>query len=180
MYFVSMKKIITLTAILTSLLFLLVTYLSSCQPDPCVTRKTICKSGGVCKDGDCICDVGYEGDSCQFRVNQKFDSYYAVIRTELITRPNGTTKLDDNDDSLRVKAGNDAQKLIFYSIRDSIFEVIGGSVLGNKLTIPSMTIQDSTYYGDGSLNGEVLNITLFKKWVDTSSKITYVGSKYKN
>jgi hypothetical protein len=170
-----MKKVVTLTLGITSILFILIVNLSSCQPDACVTRDTVCMHGGSCKDGDCICAVGYEGDSCQFRVNEKFDSYYAVIRTELLN--NGTTI--DNDDTLRIKAGNDAQGVKVYSIRDSIFEVLPGSVIGNKLTIPSKNIQDSTYIGDGSLNGGVLTLTLFKEWpIGKSSKTTFVGYKF--
>jgi hypothetical protein len=171
----TMRNLKSITAVFTIICFALVVYLSACQPDPCVTRNTICKSGGVCKDGDCICAVGFEGDSCQFRANEKFDSYYSVIRTELI---NGSIP-NLNDDTIRIKNKNDPQGLLFYSIRDSIFEVINGSALGNKITIPTQTIQDSTYYGSGSVNDEVITITLFKEWpLGNSSKTTFVGYKF--
>ncbi len=163
-------------------LFGIVGYFSACKPDPCVTRAVECKNGGTCKDGDCLCALGYEGDSCQFKVNTKFDSYYACIRTRLT---NGTI-VDDNDDTLRVKALNDRFSIQFFSIRDSIYEVVNGTVNGNYITIPSQTrpfpFYNVTYTGNGSLNNGVLTITLFSNWVfgfDVySAKTTYVGYKY--
>ncbi len=176
-----MKKTIFYTALAILSFFGTLSYFSACKPDPCVTRAVDCKNGGTCKDGECLCALGYEGDSCQFRVNQKYDSYYACIRTRLT---NGTL-VDDNDDTLRVKAMNDRFTIQFFSVRDSVYEVISGTVNGNYITIPNQTknfiTYDATYTGNGSLNNGVLTITLFRSWNNGSpmtSKTTYVGYKY--
>jgi len=170
-----MKRIALLTTLCLAGLFGLITYLSACKPDPCVTRNVQCKNNGICREGDCICSNGYEGDSCQFRVNEKFDSYYACIRTRLIN----DTIVDDNDDTLRVKAMNDKFGITFWSVRDSLVEVINGTANGNYITIPEMTILDKKYWGNGSLNKGVLTLTVYASWPPfNSSKTTYVGYKY--
>ncbi len=177
-----MKKtlIVTLLSVLT--LFGCTLYFSACKQDPCVIRATDCRNGGTCKDGECICASGYEGDSCQFKVNQKFDSYYACIRTRLI---NSNPVSQDNDDTLRVKALSDKFQIQFYSIRDSVTEVLKANVNGNYVTIPSQDLNFPTYtanyYGNGSLNNGVLTLTVFRTWFDGSvnnSKTSYVGYKY--
>jgi len=177
-----MKKTIFYTALSLITVFGVLFYFSSCKPNPCVTRAVECKNGGTCKDGDCLCALGYEGDSCQFKVNEKFDSYYACIRTRLT---NNDTISDDNDDTLRVKAINDRFTIQFYSIRDSIHEVIKATVNDNYVTIPNQQGDASTFFatysGNGSLNNGLLTITLFKSWDNggpMTSKTTYVGYKY--
>jgi hypothetical protein len=177
-----MKKIYIYTTLSILSIFAMTAYFSACKPDPCVTRAVECKNGGVCADGNCICEVGYEGDSCQFRVNEKFNSHYACIRTRIT---NGTIK-DENDDTLRVKALNDKFSIQFYSIRDSITEVIKGTVNGNYIDIPDQNIDFVTYLanykGNGSMNSGVITITLNRSWligfVNYTSKTTYVGNKY--
>ena len=176
-----MKKTILYTLFSVVTLFAALLYLSACRPNACVTRAVECKNGGTCHDGDCLCAAGYEGDSCQHRVNEKYDSYYACIRTRIT---NGTTP-DDNDDTLRVKALNDRFSIQFYSIRDSVYETISAQVNGNYITIPDQThtfpTYQASYNGNGSLNNGVLTITLFKSWLDgslTTTKTTYVGYKY--
>ncbi len=176
-----MKKTILFTTLSIITLFSILCYFSACKPDPCVTRAVDCKNGGTCKDGDCLCALGYEGDSCQHRVNEKYNSYYACIRTRLV---NGT-QVEDNDDTLRVKALNDRFSIQFYSIRDSIYETINATVNGNYVTIPQQTKDFitylATYSGSGSLNNGVLTITLFRSWDNggpMTSKTSYVGYKY--
>ncbi|MBP6624421.1 MAG: hypothetical protein KA198_04575 [Chitinophagaceae bacterium] len=177
-----MKKVSLITSGLLLSLFVGVLYLASCNSNPCKTRAVECKNGGTCKDGDCICTSGYEGDSCQFRVNEKFDSYYACIRTSLIN----DVQTDDNDDTLRIKIKNDKFGIKLYSIRDSIFEVINGTVNNNFITIPEQTLfflDTFNYHGNGSLNNGVLTVTLYKEtggvvFTPWKSKTTYVGYKF--
>ena len=176
-----MKKTIFYTVLAVLAFMGSAVYFSACKQDPCVTRAVECMNGGTCKDGDCLCTVGYEGDSCQHKVNKKFNSPYACIRTRIT----GTLNQDD-DDTLIMKAKSDNFGVQFYSIRDSIHEVFDGTVSANSLNIPEQT-KDSvtkyaTYKGSGSLNNGVLTITLFRNWTDSlinySSKTTYVGYKY--
>ena len=176
-----MKKTILYTSLSVLTVFGILFYFSSCKPNACVTWAFYCRNGGTCKDGDCLCAAGYEGDSCQHPVNEKFNSYYACIRTRIT---NGSIP-DDNDDTLRVKPVNDRFSIQIYSIRDSSMEVINASVNGNYVTIPDQTHTlgtfQASYNGNGSLNNGVLTITLFKSWNNggpMTSKTTYVGYKY--
>jgi hypothetical protein len=170
-----MKRVALLTTTLFTTLFALLTYFSACKHDPCVTRAVECKNNGVCRDGDCLCATGYEGDSCQFRVNEKFASYYACIRTSIINQ----TVVDDNDDTLRVQTKNDKFGIKFNSIRDSLIVVLDGTVNGNYITVPEKTILDTKYNGSGSLNNGVLTLTIYSSWPPAgSAKTTYVGYKY--
>lgn len=155
-------------------------WMNSCKPNPCVTRAVECKNGGTCKDGDCICASGYEGDSCQFTVNKKFDSYYACIKTMLI---NGS-QVNDNDDTLKINYDTKNKFGIeFYSTRDTIFERLKGTVNGNYITVPEQTIDfigySRTYNGSGSLNNGILTLTIYSSTPPGySAKTTYVGYKY--
>jgi hypothetical protein len=172
-----MKRIVYLVSSLVLMLFGTTLYFSSCRPDACVNRAVVCQNGGTCRDGDCLCASGYEGDSCQFRVNEKFASNYACIRTMLINN----SLIDDNDDTLRVKAGNDPFTIQLYSIRDSVKEVVSASVNGVYVTIPNQVLKDTlSYWGNGSLSKDVLTVTLYNRSVSGlySSKRTYVGYKY--
>ena len=175
--FLFMKRIVYLATSLVLLFFGTTLYFSSCRPDACVTRAVVCQNGGACRDGDCLCASGYEGDSCQFRVNEKFASNYACIRTMLINN----SLVDDNDDTIRVKAGADPYSIKFYSIRDSIKEVVSANVNGTYVTVPNQVLKDTlNYWGNGSLSKGVLTITLYNRSISGlySSKRTYVGYKY--
>lgn len=161
-------------------------FFSSCNPDACVTRATECKNGGVCRDGDCYCALGYEGDSCQFTANKKFDGYYACAVATLVKDNPPQT---ENDDTLRLKMiSNDRFGLVMYSVRDSIYERINLKVSGNYITIPQ---QDIYFVGDlyrftgsGSLNDGWLTIRLKKEFLDPSQTFfyeeerTYIGQYY--
>ncbi|MBK7762517.1 MAG: calcium-binding EGF-like domain-containing protein [Bacteroidetes bacterium] len=177
-----MKHTILYTTLFLVALFGATMYFSACKQDICVVRATDCRNGGTCVDGECLCALGYEGDSCQFKVNAKFDSYYACIRTRLI---NSSTVSEDNDDTLRVHALSDRFSIKFYSVRDSVFEIVKGTVNGNYVTIQNQDINfptyTATYSGNGSLNNGVLTLTLYKTWFDgvvNTSKTSYVGYKY--
>lgn len=171
-----MKKISFFTALIILVLFAFTAQFSSCVHDACVARNVTCKNNGTCRDGDCICPSGYEGDSCQFRVNQKFAGYYKVIRTGFIN----DTVPDDNDDTICIRSNNDKFGITFFSIRDSIVNVYTGTVNDNFINVPEQTILFTTTAGSGSLNGEVVTLTLNSTWpIGNKSKITYAGTRYK-
>ncbi|MBK8683627.1 MAG: hypothetical protein KBF25_00905 [Chitinophagaceae bacterium] len=174
------KKVIIYTVLMVLGVFGCSVWMSSCQPDACKTRAVECKNGGTCKDGDCICASGYEGDSCQFTVNMKFASHYACIKTMLI---NGS-QVNDNDDTLIVKyATNNKFNILMYSVRDTSYERLTATVNGNYITIPEQTIEfigyDRTYNGSGSLNNGILTLTIYSNTAPNySAKTTYVGYKF--
>lgn len=172
-----MKRLKTLTSILVLSIFGMVIYFSACRPNPCVTRAVNCLNGGTCRDGYCICAAGYEGDSCSKKVNEKFQSKYACIRTKL---KNGTIP-DDNDDTLRINAHPTKKfEISIYSIRDSFVEVFPATVNNNFITVPEIIIDSSKYRGSGSLNNGILTLTIYQDSVYSSytEKRTYVGYKF--
>ncbi|MBL7771586.1 MAG: calcium-binding EGF-like domain-containing protein [Chitinophagaceae bacterium] len=161
-------------------------FFSSCNPDACVTRATECKNGGVCRDGDCECALGYEGDSCQFTANKKFEGYYACAVATLVK---DNPPQSENDDTLRLKMNaGDRFGLTMYSVRDSIFERINLKVSGNYITIPQQDIyfigDVYRYTGSGSLNDGWITIHLKKEFLDPNQSFfyeeerTYVGQYY--
>ncbi len=184
-----MKKISVLTSLLFIGLFFAIASISSCVHDACVARNIQCQNNGTCRDGNCLCPNGFEGDSCQFKVNQKFAYNYKCIRTGFID----DTIPDDNDDTLRVFTENDKFGILFYSIRDSEYYRIKATVNDNFVTIPSQdvtfkadtaNIYNVNVSGSGSLVGNILTLTVYNKWFDNNlqkdrhSKYTYAGPKY--
>lgn len=181
-----MKKSFLVTLVSVLLVFTCTLYFVSCQPDACITRATECKNGGTCRDGDCVCALGFEGDSCQFTVNKKFDGYYACAVASLVK---DNPPQSENDDTLRlVMSKTDKFALTMFSVRDSIFERIKLTVSGNYITIPQ---QDVDFQGDfyrftggGSLNDGWLTINLKKEFLDPGQTFfweeqrTYVGQVY--
>lgn len=160
------------------LLLILVAVISSCQYNPCKARKVECLNLGMCSDGECVCINNWEGDSCQTAVNIKFDSYYAMVRTEL----KNNVIIDNSDDTLIVVADPIIRNDInFKSLRDlPSFPGWDAKVNSNMVVISEQTIGSATYYGEGSLNKDVLTITLFKEDLlnNLNTKTTYVGYKY--
>ncbi len=153
----------------------------SCQYNACKARDVQCENEGVCDQGECVCVLGYEGEFCEIPVNSRYASHYAMVRSELI---NSTPPTVDDDDTLYMYANQIKRNIVyFYSIRDSLTE-LEGNVRENALTIPEQTVIinniSTTYFGEGSLNGDKLTITLTKKnnMTATSSQITYVGRQY--
>ncbi len=57
-----------------ALLGVLVAFAPSCNPDPC--KDVNCGANGTCLDGSCICDIGYEGASCETEWATKFEGSY--------------------------------------------------------------------------------------------------------
>jgi hypothetical protein len=79
------QKYLTLLTIFTGLLLL------SCEPDtiayPC--ESVICFNGGECAHGNCLCEDGYAGDSCEtptlpesILISEISLSYYPTFRDE--------------------------------------------------------------------------------------------------
>lgn len=166
--------------ILLNILLLLATAFvwQSCQYDACKARAVDCQHEGICDDGECVCVLGWEGDSCQTPVNEKFASHYVTVRTELFNE--NPPRRVDNDDTLFMYANKEKRNIVnFYSIRDSLVE-FEGNVRENALTIPTQVIQGDKYFGEASLNGSVLTITMTKENVlnATSSQITWVARQY--
>ena len=71
---------IALTALVTFSAFGAITY-TSCNKDEC--KDVVCQNGGTCNadNGSCACATGYEGTSCEKKVNTKFAGVWAAAET---------------------------------------------------------------------------------------------------
>lgn len=96
-----MKHLITLS------LFCLSLFLFSCT-DPC--KDIVCGDNGVCDDGTCLCDDGYEGTTCETEARAK---YYGTFNGEL-TCPGE----DPADQSLIFSAGPNVNQLLMTDAFD--------------------------------------------------------------
>ncbi|MCS6929988.1 MAG: calcium-binding EGF-like domain-containing protein [Saprospiraceae bacterium] len=56
------------------LLGVLLAFAPSCNTDPC--KDVNCSNNGTCLDGECVCDTGYEGKSCETEWAVKFEGSY--------------------------------------------------------------------------------------------------------
>ena len=177
-----MKKIFFITSTLIVSFFTITFYFTSCQPDPCITRHIECQNGGTCKSksGYCICASGYEGDSCQFLVNKKFNGTYKGVVAMLI---DNTTNFN-NDDTLILLADSILKyKVSISSVRTPTL-IQTANALANTLTINYQLLAGFEYSGVGSLNNDTV-LTLSVKADSVVNGIvaktityTFVGFKY--
>ncbi|WP_276135100.1 calcium-binding EGF-like domain-containing protein [Polluticoccus soli] len=84
-----MKKLtsVLLSALLTCLVFSAVLYTSCSKSSGISCGMTICKNGGICKDGKCVCPTGYEGTLCE-----KYDACKVITCQHNGTCVDGTCK----------------------------------------------------------------------------------------
>jgi len=72
--------VITLLAVVT--LFVSVVYVSSCTKSPgefpYSCSGVVCKNGGRCDSGRCVCPVGFEGADCATGTIDKYIGYWGV------------------------------------------------------------------------------------------------------
>ncbi len=58
---------------------------NACKPDKC--EQVSCAFGGVCKDGNCICQQGYEGEHCEVIMRDKFKGQWNVNEDGTLSSP---------------------------------------------------------------------------------------------
>src|SRR5690349_5700349 len=75
-------KTIILSAFCAIAAFSAVTY-SSCKTDKC--KAIACAHDGVCKDGECICQSGYEGTHCEVITRDKYVGVWHVFENGTYT-----------------------------------------------------------------------------------------------
>jgi hypothetical protein len=83
---------------------------------------------------------------------------------------------------VRVKALEDRFAIQFYSIRDTTLKVLKGRVNTQNIVVDQQQINDVLYWGSGSLDREVLTMTIYNTRLGTltdTTKTTYVGYKFK-
>lgn len=84
---VSKKNGLVITVLGILSLFVSVIYISSCTRTPgefpYSCSGVVCKNGGKCDSGKCVCPVGFEGTNCATGTVDKFIGYWKVTQTVL-------------------------------------------------------------------------------------------------
>jgi hypothetical protein len=126
---------------------------SSCKKDPC--KKVTCQNGGTCQDGNCKCNLPWEGSRCEVDARDKFVG--AWQGTENCGTPtNYTTTINRSQTSqVRITIYEPAFQITYYAELTS----------STTFTIPQQTytVQGLAIgiNGNGTLNGNtlIMNVT---------------------
>ena len=125
---------------------------SSCETDAC--KDVECGANGTCVDGDCVCETGYEGLSCQTEERAKFVATY--VGTIGIACPGSGS---DNLTNQTITVGNSSNvNKVTINIAGSF--TLTATVSGTSMTIDNSSQDGLNYSGNGSVNGNVLTINL--------------------
>lgn len=125
---------------------------TSCT-NPCDT--VVCKNSGICSEGSCTCQDGYEGPYCEFKVNEKFTGTW-----------DGTYRCNAQSNLIKtliVSPGETPNKIYIYDLFNQ-GENIPAIVSGYNLNLIETTIGSDTYSGNGYVEGSEL--TIFYKHKD--------------
>jgi len=128
--------------------------LNSCTEDKC--KDVTCSNGGVCMDGTCDCADGYEGTTCQTEQRAKFLGNYSVSA--------GTVSCDSTGNDII----NQGAPVSISTSSSSISKVsivfagisLTGTVNGSNITVDQATLNNFTYSGTGSINGNILTMSI--------------------
>lgn len=127
-----MKKIV-LTALSTLLVFFGVTY-TSCKPDKC--KHVSCAYGGTCKDGACICQIGYEGEHCETVTREKFKGIWNVNEDGTIS---GAAQY-----ALSIENGNKINEVAIKNFQNNFTEDVIGVCVKDTMTIPVQSFSNGS------------------------------------
>ncbi len=131
-------KIVMLSAFSALTAFTAVTF-SSCKEDKC--KAIVCAYGGVCSDGMCLCQSGYEGNQCETVTRQRYLGVWHV--TEDGTYSTATQY------SLSVAPGPNITELRIKNFRNSFVDEVQAFVKGDTVTIPNQVVNNQTVRGFG-------------------------------
>jgi hypothetical protein len=126
----------------TALAFSAVTYYS-CKPDKCKTTR--CAYGGVCRDGICQCQSGYEGSQCETVIRDKFLGVWSVTEFSSMTeQPRNYT--------ISIGTGANLTDISLHNFYNLLTKDAYAIVKGDSFTIGSQTIEGRTIIGYGYLD----------------------------
>jgi hypothetical protein len=117
-------KFVLLSTFIVLAAFTLVTF-NACTPDKC--KNVGCAYSGVCKEGVCLCQLGYEGEHCETTTREKFLGIYDVNEDGTITGPASysisISKGNKIDEVFIDNFNNQVQGVKVYGIcqKDSLF-----------------------------------------------------------
>jgi hypothetical protein len=130
-----MKNII-LTSIAVITLFT-ISVMTGCKNDPC--KETSCAYSGVCNDGTCQCQVGYEGLHCETVMRDKFIGLWDINEDgTLSSQAEYSTEIVVGDFINTVKIKN------FHNTEFFRLNTVTAIVKNDTITIPNQTFSDGS------------------------------------
>lgn len=124
---------------------------SSCTEDPC--EGVSCLNGGMCSNGTCECDAGYEGLDCGTQMRTKMLGTYSV--TEVCTSGQATYDMSISTSAYGV------DKVIISNFA-GLGITANGTVHDKSITVTPGTadVQGTlmAYEGTGQISGNVLTL----------------------
>jgi len=135
-------KTIIISALSSILAFSAVTY-NSCKPDKCKSIR--CAYGGVCKDGNCLCQSGYEGSQCETVVRDKFLGVWSVFES-------GTLNGQPANYTISIIAGDNITDVKIHNFYNFLTNDVYAIVKGDSLVINRQSVNGRTVEGYGFLD----------------------------
>lgn len=114
---------------------------TSCKEDKC--KAIVCAYGGVCKEGTCICQAGYEGYQCETITAEKYEGVWTVFE-------NGTTTNSAQYD-VTISYGANMTEMNITNFYNKFTSPVAARIKSDTLFIPQQTIQGYTVQGVGYL-----------------------------
>ena len=127
--------------------------LSSCKKDPC--KNVSCQNGGTCQDGNCKCNLPWEGSKCEVDARDKFTGAWQGSENCGSPRNYNTTIGKSQASPVRITIYEPDFQINYYAELTS----------STNFTIPQQTYTVGTAVlqinGNGSLNGNtlIMNVT---------------------
>jgi hypothetical protein len=119
---------------------------SSCKKDPC--KNVTCQNGGVCQDGNCKCNLPWEGSRCEVDARDKFVGSWR-----------GTVNCGSGPREMTISI----TKSSVTPNRIIIEDIYGELTSSSTFDIPTQTVDvdgtAATINGRGNLNGNQLTLT---------------------
>lgn len=147
------------------------TMISSCN-DPCNDR--ICKNGGVCREGECVCADGFEGPLCASKMYEKFiGTWDGSYRCNGGLPTNETIIISPN-------AGLGPDDVVVYNLfsQDVTLE---GTILYNDITLIPKTVNGTNYSGLGYVDsGQIITLSITQKNTSGTFSCIFNGELYTN
>lgn len=130
----TMNKTRFITIISTLILFFSVSFFA-CKVDKC--KQVNCAYSGLCKEGTCFCQTGYEGEHCETVTRDKFKGIYNVNEDGTISGvAQYSLSIENNDKINEVVIKNLQNVFKDYPVR--------GITYLDTLTIPNQMLPDSS------------------------------------
>lgn len=121
--------------------------------DKCESMNVDCSDQGVCVNGICDCNAGYEGDSCQTEIREKFLGDYLANDTCSSQFFGGNYQISIGDNGAIL-----TQVIIGTGFSDNFTDAVAGKVDGLDIVVEEQFLDGTSRYveGVGSISGNTI------------------------